>query len=135
MSNSIIRAELEARLKTWADAQTPKLLVAFQNAPFSKPTAGIWLEAFLLPNRTLHKEVSGARKTYHGLFQINCWAPTGNGMGAVERVAQSLVDLYPMLPKTGNVSIEDTPSQDNPLWDTSGWVIVPVTIKYRMESN
>lgn len=132
--NSVIRAELEARLKTWADAQNPKIPIAFQNVAFTKPSSGVFLEAYLIPNDTLHKEVSGARKTYIGLFQINCWAKSGQGMGDVEQLAQSVVGLYPMLPKTGPVSIEGTPSAERPIPDNSGWVIVPVTIKYRMES-
>lgn len=132
MSNAIIRAALETRLKTWADAQTPKVPVAYQGAPFTKPT-GAFLEAFLIPNDTLHKEVSGQRKTYIGLFQINCWAPSGKGMGEVERLSQKVIDLFPMLPKTGAVSIESTPSAERPIMDDSGWVIVPVTARYRME--
>ena len=133
MSNSIIRAELETRLKTWADAQTPKIPVAFQNVPFTKPTTGVWLEAYLLPNFTMNQEVSGKRKTHIGIFHINCWAPSGTGMGRVEQLAQQIVDLYPILPKTGAVSIEQTPTADNSIPD-NGWVIVPVTVKYRMES-
>lgn len=133
MSNAVIRAELEARLKTWADAQTPKVPVAFQGAPFTKPADGTFLEAFLLPNDTLNKELSGSRKTYIGLFQVNCWARSGKGMGEVERLAQNVIGIYPMLPKSGAVSIEKTPHAEKSILD-SGWVIVPVTIQYRMET-
>lgn len=133
MSNSIVRAELETRLKAWASAQTPAIPVAFENVPFTKPTASPYLEAYLLPNVTLSKTVDAKRKTYMGLFQINCWAPSGQGMGQVEKLAQSIINLYPMLPKTGNVSVESNPSADTPI-PADGWVIVPVIIKYRMES-
>lgn len=133
MSNAVIRAELETRLKTWADAQSPQVPIAFQNVSFTKP-AGPYLEAYLIPNATLNKELSGSRKTYIGLFQINCWAPKGTGMGQVEALAQSIVDdVFPFLGPDGAVSIEQTPSADPPLWD-AGWVIVPVTVKYRMET-
>lgn len=136
MSNIIIRQELATRLKTWADAQNPSVQIAYQNVPFLKPsTPGVpWLEAQLLPNVTLNNEVSGSRKTYMGIFQVNCWGLYGNGMRVIETLAQNVIDLFPVLPKTGLVSIEQTPTAENPLFDTAGWVIVPVTIKYRMET-
>jgi hypothetical protein len=133
MSNAVIRAELETRLKAWADAQIPEVPIAFQNVPFTKPT-GPYLEAILMPNGTFNKELSGTRKTYIGIFQVNCWAPSGKGMGQVEALSQSVVNLFPILPKSGAVSIEQTPTAEKPLPDDSGWVIVPVTIKYRMET-
>lgn len=134
MSNAKIRAELETRLKTWADAQSPQIPIAFQNVAFTKPANGPYLEPFLMPNATLNRTVDGKRKTYIGLFQINCWAQSGTGMGAVEALAQSVVNLFPMLPKTGAVSIEKTPEAAHPLPDDTGWVIVPVTVEYRMET-
>lgn len=134
MSNSIIRASFETKLAMWADAQTPKIPIAFQNQSFKKPDSSPFLEAYLLPNDTLNKEVSGQRKTYIGIFQVNCWAKSGKGMNQVESLAQGIADLFPVLPKTGAVSIEQTPAQEKAILDDSGWVIVPVTIKYRMES-
>ena len=134
MSNAKIRAELETRLKTWADAQTPQIPIAFQGVSFTKPADGSpYLEPILLPNPTLNKTVDGKRKTYIGIFQVNCWAQSGRGMGPVESLAQSVINLFPLLPKTGSVSIEQTPAADSPLLD-NGWLVVPVTIKYRMET-
>lgn len=135
MSDSKIRVELETRLLTWANAQTPKVPIAFQGVAFTKPTDGSpYLECFLLPAATLNRTVDGKRKTYIGLFQVNCWVQSGKGMGAVEALAQKVIDLFPILPKTGSVSVEQTPSAENSLLDDSGWLIVPVTVKYRMET-
>jgi hypothetical protein len=135
MSNSIIRAELETRLKTWADAQSPKIPIAFQNVPFTKPTTSgsVFLECFLIPNVTMNIELSGQRSTLYGIFQVNCWVQQGKGMKAAETLAQSVINIFPMLPKTGDVSIEGTPTAEPSLLDDSGWVVVPVTIKYRYE--
>jgi hypothetical protein len=135
MSNKIIRAELETRLKTWADAQNPKVPIAFEGASFTKPSAGQFLEPILIPNITLNREVSGTRKTLIGLFQVNCWAKAGSGMGAAEQLAQSVIDLFPLLPKTGLVSIEKTPYASAPMPDSAGWLVIPVTIQYRMETT
>lgn len=130
MSNAKIRAELEARLKTWADAQT--IPIAFEGVPFTKPDVS-YLECFLLPGPTLNKTVDGKRKTYIGIFQVNCWFKSGTGMGVGEKLSQSVIDLFPILPKIGSVSVEQTPSADKALPD-NGWEIIPVTIKYRMET-
>lgn len=134
MSNKIIRAELESRLKVWADAQTPKIPVAFENVTFTKPTDGVYLQTFLLPTATLDVDVAATRKRRIGIFQVNCWARAGKGMGQVETLAQNIIDLFPILPKTGSVSIERTPYASDSMPDDSGWVIVPVTVEYRHES-
>lgn len=135
MSNSIIRAALESRLATWANAQVPKVTVAFEGVASQKPSDGsLYLEAFLMPNPTMNKTVDAKRNTYTGLFQINCWAPSGKGMGQVEALSQSIAALYPRLPKTGSVSVEKPPAVSKSISDDSGWLIVPVTVEYRMEA-
>lgn len=136
MSNSVIRAYFETRLKTWADAQSPAVPVAFQNAPFTRPTLGsatnVWLECFVVPNITLNTELSGTRSTKYGIFQVNCWSQQGKGMKTVEAVVDAIVDLFPMVPK-GTVSVEGTPTIKAAIPDSAGWVAVPVVIKYRYE--
>lgn len=135
MSNQIIAAALESRLKAWAEAQVPPVPVAFEDVAFNKPTNGTpWLEPILIPNDTMNKEVSGGRKTYLGFFQVNVWAPKGEGMGRARSLAQSIVNLFPLLPKVGAVSIEATPTASRPMDGDQNWKIVPVLIKYRYES-
>lgn len=134
MSNKIIRAELETRLKVWADAQTPKIPVAFEGVTFTKPTDGVYLATFLLPTETIDVDVSATRKRRIGIFQINCWARAGKGMGQVETLAQNIIDLFPIIPKVGTVSVERTPYANDAIPDDSGWMIVPVTVEYRHES-
>jgi len=135
MSNDVIRAELETRLFDWAQAQNPKVPIAFESAPFTKPETGVFLEAFLIPNVTIDADVAATRKRLVGIFQVNCWARSGKGMGEVDRLAASVIDAFPVVPKSGEVSIEQTPYADKSLSDNSGWVIVPVTIMYRYESS
>lgn len=134
MSNSLIRKELEGRLAAWANAQTPKIPIAFENTPFTKPAAGIFLEAFLIPAITLDRDTAGKGKRYLGMFQVNCWARSGRGMAEADSLAVSVINLFPLLPKQGNVSIDSTPYAENSIQDPAGWVITPVTIKYRYET-
>ena len=135
MSNSVIRAELDSKLKAWADAQIPKVPVAYEGFPFTKPTDGVFVESFLIPAITMDSDVSGDSKRYLGIYQINCWARSGRGMKQVETLAQNIINLFPMLPKTGSVSIESTPYAEKYVLDQSGWVILPVTIQYRYEAS
>lgn len=134
MSNAIIRAALETRLKAWADAQVVKIPIAFEGVSFTKPSSGPYLQPLLIPNVTVNQDLSGARKTLLGLFEVACWWPSGKGMGGVEKLAQSVVELFPLLPKSGVVSIESTPYAERPVLDESGWIVVPVIILYRYES-
>jgi hypothetical protein len=132
MSNKIIRAALETKLKAWADSQTPKVPIAFENVSFTKPT-GPFVECFLIPNESYNPEMSQTRTTMYGLFQVNCWAPQGTGMGGVETLANGVISAFPPMPKTGPVFIEGKPYSRSPLPE-EGWVIVPVLVKYRFES-
>lgn len=133
MSNALIRQALETRLKAWADVQTPKPPVAYQNVSFTKPTTGYWLESFLIPSSAHERETSASKKTYLGMFQVNVWTPRGIGMQIAERTADSIVASFPVVPKIGVVSVEST-KVDASISDESGWVAVPVLINYRYET-
>lgn len=135
MSNIIIRASFETKLKQWADAQIPKVPIAFQGVSFTKPSDGsAFVECLLIPNVTTNPTLDGVRKTHYGIFQVNCWVPQGKGMRAAETLAQAIVDLFPLVPKTGGVSIEGTPNVKQALPAMAGWDVVPVVIKYRYEA-
>lgn len=135
MSNSVIRAELDGRLKAWASAQTPKVPVAFEGLAFTKPTDGVFLESFLLPAATFNTDITASKERRIGVYQVNCWAKnTGRGMKVVEQLAQNVANLFPVVPKTGVVSIEQPPHVEDSILDPSGWIIVPVVIRYRHES-
>lgn len=134
MSNQIVATYFESRLKTWADAQVPPVDVAWEHVAFTRPDDdSLWIEPILIPNMTMNKELSGSRSTQYGLYQVNCWAPEGEGMGRVRAMAQAIVDLFPIVPKSGDVSVEGTPTADRPIKEDN-WVAVPVLIKYRLES-
>jgi len=127
------RTEIETRLLTWANAQNPPIPVAFQNVKFIKPTKGPFLELIMLGDRVANRDLAAAGIRTVGMFQINCYAPVGLGMAQVEALASSVVNLYPVLPKTGTVSIE------SPLNTTSSivvdnYILVPVRATYRTEA-
>ena len=82
----------------------------------------------------MNNELSGSRKTHLGILEVRCWCPSGKGMGAVEQLSNSIINLFPLLPKVGGVSVEKTPYAEDYLLDEAGWVIVPVLVFYRYES-
>lgn len=132
MSIPVIRQALETPLNTWATANS--IPVAWQGQGFTKPSNGFFCEAILIPNNTLNREVSMQRTTLIGLFQVNVWMQKGKGTGALEAKAESVKALYPTLPK-GVVSIEQTPDIGRIILDDSGWLILPITVKWRYEET
>lgn len=127
------RSEIETRLNDWAKAQTPPIPVAFQNVKFTKPTTGPYLEIIMLADNNINPNVSADSVRTIGMFQINCYAPVGTGMAQVESLANSVVGLYPVLPKTGTVSIE-APLNTNGSYVEDTFVCIPVRARYRIES-
>lgn len=136
MSQTLIRQELEERIKTFAANWNPPLQVSYEGLPFVKPIDNSpFLQVFLLPSRTINPTVDGVRKRMVGIFQVSVWVQDGDGNSQrrAEQIAQGVIDYFPIVPKTPPVSIEGTPYMSSPLLD-SNWRIIPVTMMYRLET-
>lgn len=134
MSQFIIQSELETRVKNWAAAQSPVVQVAYENVPFTKPAdKSPFVEVYLSPVVTSNVTVAGNRQRYLGNLYINIWTPDGKGTGQSNRILASLVSAFPVVPKTGSVSIESLPNAKRAIYE-DGWRVVPVTIQYRYEA-
>lgn len=127
------RSEIEKRLSDWAKAQVPPIPVAFQNVRFTKPTSGPYFEIFMLGDNSVNRDVAAKGVRTTGMFQINCYAPVGTGMAQVEALANNVVTLFPVLPKTGTVSIE-APLNTTGSYVEDTFVCIPVRARYRIES-
>jgi hypothetical protein len=127
-----VRSEIETRINNWAKAQMPPIPVAFEGVNFTKPV-GPYLEVFMLGGNSKSRNVAADGVRTYGMFQVNCYAPVNKGMGEVEALRDDIIALFPVLPKTGAVSIEQPLS-----WSGSdvidGHVFVPVRGNYRIES-
>lgn len=128
-----VRSEIESRINTWATAQVPPIPIAIEGRSFTKPTTGPYLEVFLIGSNNINRNVAAEGTRTYGILQINCYAPANKGMGEVEALRDNMVALFPVLPKTGTVSIEAPLS-----WSGSdvidGYVCVPVRGNYRTET-
>jgi len=89
MSDATIAKAFETTLKTWADAQTPSIPVAWENVEFNPP-AGRYVRAKLLPNETQSTFLDGSGRTRVGIFQVDLTMPIGTGAGSARTLAASL---------------------------------------------
>jgi hypothetical protein len=132
MTQRTIRLEVEAKVKAWAAAQSPAIPIAYENVAFTKPDT-TFIELYIIPATTVNQTVSAARKTLTGLIQFNIYTKEGVGTKKSEELAQALIDLFPVVPKTGTVSIEQTGSIMNTLYEAQ-WLVTPVRFRYRQEN-
>lgn len=129
-----IRSEIESRLLAWAAAQNPPIPVALENVSFTKPGAGkSYLQVFFLNSATVNTDVSATGERETGIVQINCCVPQGTGAGAGDNLAESIKSLFPVLPKTGTVSIERPAQTSAAIMRDDGYRVIPVSISYRVE--
>ena len=132
MTQRTIRLEVEAKVKAWAAAQSPTIPIAYENVSFTKPDS-TFIELYIIPATTVNQTVNAVRKTLTGLIQFNIYTKEGVGTKKSEELAQALIDLFPVVPKTGTVSIEQTGSIMNTLYEAQ-WLVTPVRFRYRQEN-
>jgi hypothetical protein len=128
-----IRSELNNRLSVLATSLA--LPLCLENTKFTKPLGNApFLEMFIIPAATLDVTVDGTRQRQVGIMQINVWCPVGNGTKQTDDIVAAIKTSFPLVPKQGSVSIENTPSEKQAILDPSGYRITPIIIPYRMES-
>jgi pyruvate/2-oxoglutarate/acetoin dehydrogenase E1 component len=128
-----IRSELETRLKTFADAQIPPIPVAWEGQPFTPPANGAFFEVKMLASTRVAHSISAENVRTRGNFQVNVVVRDGVGSKVADDLAESVIALYPMLPKTGTVSVEQPPQKSAAILSLDKRVIA-VTVNYRQES-
>ena len=129
-----VRSELSVRIAALATTLT--LPVAYENVPFTKPANLLpFLEVFIVPATTLDVTVDGTRQREVGYLQVNVWSKQGVGTKQGEDITNAVRSAFPIVPKQGNVSIENTPTIKQAILDASGYRIIPVIIIYRQETS
>jgi len=128
-----IRSELESKLITFGASQSPAIPVSVQNVPFTKPNGKAFLEIKFLASVTINPSVNADTERETGLMQINICIPEGVGTKAASDLITSVKALYPVVPKTGTVSIEQPPQVGTGFSRDDGYWVIPLTFKYRQE--
>lgn len=135
MSQAIIRAAIEQRLKTWADAEIPAVPIAYQNAPFVPP-AGPYIRAFLLPAETNSPFLEGGSRTYIGVYQLSVCAPETTGSAVAEALLAELEALFTAnlrVLQSGVTVIVTSPVSASPAMQEPGLYVIPCRFRYRAD--
>ena len=130
MSQKIVRAGLEKKLKAWADGQS--LTVAWENLAFTAPDAA-YVRAFLLPEATQSQTLDKLHRRYAGILQVDLVMPINAGSAPAETLLASLLTAF--TPATsfteGGVRIYITdPASAAPALPEANRYTVPVSIPY-----
>lgn len=130
MSEALIRKAFESTLKTWADAQTPAIPVAWENVSFTPP-AGRYARAFVLPSTKERLFLEGGGRMWKGLFQVSLCMTQGAGAGGAEALVASLDTAFASdITVSGlRVYLISPMSQSLPIQEPDRFVI-PVTARY-----
>lgn len=137
MSAKRIRAIYEGRLKTWADARSPALRVAYENVPFTPASGETYLKAYLLPAKTDAPDLAGTVTTYRGVFQVSVVVPINKGAGAALGIADELVALFVVnarLTASGFTAQQISPCSVAPALQDETNYTVPVSFQYRADT-
>jgi len=131
MSNELIRAAFEGRLKAWAADKG--LTVAWPNINF-KPPESRYLRSFLLPNNTRSDDLEGEHRRFLGVYQVSIVEPTGAGSGAAAALADELDALFsaPLTNGALRINLLRPMSASAPIQEPDRWV-VPVSASYRAD--
>lgn len=128
------RQELESKIATFAAAQVPPVVVAYEGVPFTRPVGVPWMECFVKTGPVLLSAVSGESVRTRGTWAVNCYYPSGQGTGKLETLAQGVVNTFKVLPKVGSVSIEQPGNTGNISVTNDGWICIPISFPFRVES-
>jgi hypothetical protein len=138
LSDAIIQAAIEGRLKTWAAAQTPPISINYPNTGFKPAPQQKHLRGALLPADPLNPSVGGQYKHYHGIYQVDVCIPDGTGTGDATALTGALQVLFKCpttIVKDGiNVNILHTPATAPGASNGAGFYVVPVSIRYDADS-
>ena len=135
MSQLVIGAALDARLKEWA-ASMP-VSVAFQNVKFVPPSGEEpYLRAYLLPAKTFDPSVGVGHRRYTGIYQISVCVAYGRGRQPAEQWIAALEALFARgtrLLRHGLVIWVDSTPSVGPVIQEADLLVFPVSVSYRCE--
>lgn len=93
MNNGAIHKALTRKLENIAAAMA--LPVAWENTPFTPPTAGVYIEENFLPAESEDVFVQGTKAIRRGVYQVTVVYPLGKGTQAAAALADKIAEAFP----------------------------------------
>lgn len=119
MTDQLVRALIETRLRNWADDND--LPVEWEDVGFTPP-ATAYIKFNLLPAQTRSDDLAGKFRTWSGVAQITICVPAGNGPAIASQYVAGLDALFPC-----SLNIASNPQADG--IDLTVVVMTPVTAR------
>lgn len=132
MSLALIRSAFESRLKTWANAQTPAIPIAYENLAFTPPLTR-YLRAYVLPAKTDSNTLDDVARTYQGLFQVSIVVPLNEGAGNAQTLAAAIAGLYPSSFIQGSIRVYCSPMSEGVPQQEPNYFVLPIRFTYQVE--
>lgn len=135
MTTARIRAAFEAPTNSWAAGLSPAMPIAWTNVQFTQPD-GRYAKAFLIPSRTVSRDLGGVNRSYAGVFQVSLYLPIGTGPAMADALAASLDQAFPVGTElvSGSLRISlTTPMSPADAFEDASRYVVPVSCTYRAE--
>ena len=132
--DSDLQSALNARLDTLDDG----LEVAWENINFLPVSGTPYLRAWLLPAEPSIATLGNSPwQERRGVFQVDCFYPTGQGPGPAKLKAAALVALFKAGTRLTYNTLEVTCEKawPGPAMVEDGWYHVPVSVMYSCYSN
>ncbi|HKG24778.1 MAG TPA: phage tail terminator-like protein, partial [Thermomicrobiales bacterium] len=108
--------------------------VAKPGLPFAPTSGTAYLRANLMPSPTDAITVDGLTNEYRGIFQISVYHPEGGGILQPFETAALLTTYFETgtsLQHEGTTFTIQAPPHIGPALDEPGWIMIPVSIRYR----
>lgn len=131
MSHTLIRQAFEARLETWATANS--VVVAWENVEFDPTTDQVYAQPFILPGATKDLFLDQTGRDFTGVFQVNLSMPLGTGAGAATALVDSLDAAIAGSFTQGSIRVTRlSPMSPAPPLPVANRYVVPVSADYRV---
>lgn len=133
----MIPAEIYSALRTRLATLSPAIPVQWEGMSYLSSEGDPYLKTHLLPVEPRSGVGANAVENYEGIFQITCVYPFGDGSGAAESAADSLVTLF----KRGtSLTFNSTKvllvkSWRGPAMPGDGIYQIPVSVRYQAFLN
>ena len=115
-------------------ASNNSLSIAKPGLPFAPSSGTAYLRAYIMPSMTESMDITGLVNEFRGIFQVNVFYPEGAGIMVPYETASALCEHFTTGTQVTHQATTFTilsPPHIGPAIEEPGWVMLPVSIRYR----